>query len=100
MIVEACMTVCGGGWGAENVKRGSCGGRKEADGKQDSLVVIGTLTEAVMGVVGSTGSDGYVRQYYFDKRVLEGIVPGDIWLRSKYISAPGGWHDYRTTISD
>jgi type II secretory pathway pseudopilin PulG len=98
-VVEAAMTVGGGGWGAENVRRGSFpsyGGRKEASGDQDQLIVRGTITEAVRGVVGLIGADGYLKAYYFDERLLEGILPGDIWLRGKYIPAPAGWHDYRT----
>jgi hypothetical protein len=99
-VVEAAMTVGGGGWGAENVRRdsygGSYGGRKEASGNQDKLIVRGTITEAIRGVVGLVGTDGYLKYYYYDERLLEGILPGDIWLRGKYIPAPAGWHDYRT----
>jgi hypothetical protein len=96
MIVEAAMTVGGGGWGAENVRRGSYGGRKEASGNQDQLIVRGTIVEAVRGVVGLIDTDGYLKYYYFDERMLEGILPGDIWLRGKYVPAPAGWHDYRS----
>jgi hypothetical protein len=96
MAVEAAVTVGGGGWGAENVQRGSYGGRKEAGpGSQDLLVLRGTISEAFRGVVGIVGSDGYIKQYYLDKRLLEGILPGDIWFGGKYIPAPDGWHDYR-----
>jgi len=95
-IVEAAMTVGGGGWGAENVQRGYYGGRKEASGNQDQLVIRGTITEAIRGVVGLVGADGYLKYYYFDERLLEGILPGDIWLRGKYVPAPAGWHDYRS----
>lgn len=95
MVVEAAMTVGGGGWGAENVEWNGYGNRKEADGKTDNLVVRGTLTEATRGVVGLIGRDGYVKQYYIDERLLEGVLPGDIWLRGKYVPAPAGWHDYR-----
>jgi type II secretory pathway pseudopilin PulG len=98
MIVEAAMTVGGGGWGAENVRRGYYGGRKEASGNQDQLIVRGTIVEAVRGVVGLVGGDGFLKNYYFDERILEGILPGDIWLRGKYIPAPAGWHDYRPDI--
>jgi len=55
MVIEAAMTVGGGGWGAENVMRGSYGGRKEATGNQDKLIVRGTITEAIRGVVGLIG---------------------------------------------
>jgi hypothetical protein len=98
MVLEASLTVGGGGWGAENVKRKDYGGRKEADGDQDKLIVRGTIAEAIRGVVGSSSyysNDGFLKQYYFDERLLEGILPGDIWLRGKYIPAPAGWHDYR-----
>jgi hypothetical protein len=92
--IEAAMTVGGGGFGAENVQRGSYGNRKEASGNQDDLVVRGAITEAIRGVVGLVGSDGYVKKYYFDPRLLKGILPGDIWLRGKYTPAPAGWKDY------
>lgn len=95
MVLEAAITVGGGGWGAENVRRSWYGGRKEASGNQDDLVVRGTITEAVRGVVGLIGSDGYFKHYYSDERLLEGVLPGDMWLRGKYIPAPAGWHDYR-----
>ena len=90
MVVEAALTVGGGGWGAENV-----GSRKEYSSPQDDLIVRGTITEVIRGVVGLIGSDGYLKYYYFDDRVLEGILPGDIWLQGKFIPAPAGWHDYR-----
>jgi hypothetical protein len=89
-VVEAAITVGGGGWGAENV-----GNRREYSGPQDDLVVRGTITEACRGVVGLIGSDGYLKYYYLDNRLLEGVLPGDIWLRGKYIPTPAGWHDYR-----
>ncbi len=102
MVVEAFITVGGGGWGAENVYRSSSGltGRKEYSGMQDDLVVRGIIVEAMRGVVGLVPSyyspgDGYIKHYYFDERVMEGILPGDFWLRGKYIPAPSGWHDYR-----
>lgn len=95
MVVEAALTVGGGGWGAENVYRNGYGDRKEASGNQDDLVVRGTIAEAARGVVGVIGYDGFLKQYYSDERLLEGILPGDIWLRGKYIPAPAGWHDYR-----
>jgi hypothetical protein len=91
-VIEAAITVGGGGWGAENV-----GNRREYSGSQDDLVVRGSITEVLRGVVGLSGSDGYLKHYYLDKRLLEGILPGDIWLRGKYIPAPAGWHDYRAS---
>lgn len=95
MVVEGAITVGGGGWGAENVKRGWYGGRKEASGPTDVLIVRGTISEAVRGVVGLIGRDGFTKQYYLDERLLEGVLPGDIWLKGKYIPAPAGWNDYR-----
>jgi hypothetical protein len=91
-VVEAAVTVGGGGWGAENV-----GDRKETSGNQDYLILRGAITEAVRGAVGLVGSDGYIKQYYLDERLLEGVLPGDIWLRGKYVPAPAGWHDYRAS---
>jgi hypothetical protein len=95
-IIEAAITVGGGGWGAENV-----GNRKEESSPGDALVVRGTFVEAVRGVVGlfSTSSgdpiDGYAKYYYLDERLLEGVLPGNIWFGGKYVPAPAGWHDYR-----
>lgn len=95
-IIEAALTIGGGGWGAEDVQRSGYGGRKEASGAQDDLIVRGTITEATRGVVGVVGSDGYLKYYYLDERLLEGVLPGDLWLAGKYIAAPAGWHDYRS----
>ncbi|HDZ69418.1 MAG TPA: hypothetical protein ENH43_03260 [Phycisphaerales bacterium] len=95
MVVEGAITVGGGGWGAENVKRGWYGDRKEASKPTDNLIVRGTISEAVRGVVGLIGRDGFTKQYYLDERLLEGVLPGDIWLKGKYIPAPAGWNDYR-----
>ncbi|MFZ0033524.1 MAG: hypothetical protein WAK60_00870, partial [Sedimentisphaerales bacterium] len=92
-VIEAAITVGGGGWGAEKVS--SSGGRRMYSGSEDDLIVRGTITEAVRGVVGLTGSNGYLKHYYLDNRLLEGVLPGNIWLRGKYIPAPAGWHDYR-----
>jgi len=99
-VVEASMVIGGGGWGAENVEWNNYGGRKEASGSQDELTVRGTIVECCRGVVGRVssyyyGGDGYIKHYYFDERVLSGILPGDIWLQGKYVPAPAGWHDYR-----
>lgn len=90
--LEASITVGGGGWGAENV-----GDRKDNGYNDNYIVVRGTITEVVRGVVGS-GSNGYKKRYYLDERLLEGILPGDIWLKGKYIPAPAGWHDYRAQL--
>jgi len=97
MEVEAAMTVGGGGWGAENVRRSYYGDRKEDGGYPDYLIVRGTIAEAIRGVVGLIGSDGYIKHYYLDERLLQGVLPGDMWLQGKYIPAPAGWHDYRPT---
>ena len=98
MVIEAALTVGCGGWGAENVQREGYGGRKEAGYLQDFLVVRGTITEATRGIVGQIDRDGYLKRYYLDERLLEGILPGDIWLRGKFVPAPAGWRDYRPPI--
>jgi hypothetical protein len=46
-------------------------------------------------VVGVSGVNGYLKSYHMDRRLLAGIVPGDIGLRGKYVPAPSGWHDFR-----
>jgi hypothetical protein len=92
-VVEAAMTIGGGGFGAEYV--GS--GRKEFSGSQDNLRVCGSITEVIRGVVGISGGsspDGYIKNYYIDTRLMSGILPGDIWFGGKYIPAPAGWHDH------
>ncbi len=99
MVVEAGITVGGGGWGAENVDRSGYGGRKETSGVQDDLVLRGTLSEVCRGVVGLTGSDGYLKHYYLDERLLTGILPGDIWLRGKFVPLPAGWSDFRVATN-
>ena len=97
-VVEAAITVGGGGWGAENVgilsgSKYYCGRKETSSSGNDKLYVRGTLVEAVRGVVGY-GTDGYLKYYYLDERLLEGVLPGDMWLRGKYIPSPAGWHDY------
>ncbi|MFH1370784.1 MAG: hypothetical protein ABII09_05805 [Planctomycetota bacterium] len=94
MIVEAAVTVGGGGWGTENV-RSSSGRKVTGPGKQDFLILRGTLSESIRAVVGLINRNGYLKRYYLDKRLLEGILPGDIWFSGKYVPAPAGWHDYR-----
>jgi len=104
-IVEAAVTVGGGGWGAENVERSGYGGRKEdptdsSTPYQDHLYLRGAITESLRGVVGLIptyyyNGDGYIKRYYLDRRLLEGILPGDIWLQGKYVATPAGWHDFR-----
>lgn len=98
MVIEAAITVGGGGWGAENVYYYS-GGRKNTNSYgNDDLILRGTITEVIRGIVGH-GTNGYLKNYYFDSRVLEGILPGDMWLQGKYVPAPAGWHDYRPVDS-
>ncbi len=94
-IVEAAMTVGGGGFGAEYVGGGSSG-RDEFSGSSDDLIIRGSLTEVVRGVVnlGDPVTDGYEKNYYIDTRLMSGILPGDIWFSGKYIPAPAGWHDH------
>jgi hypothetical protein len=89
-IVIAAVTVGGGGWGAEDV-----GNRKEYSGNTDNLILNGAISEAVRGVVGIVDTDGYIKKYTIDERLLEGVLPGNIWFSGKYIPAPAGWHDYK-----
>jgi hypothetical protein len=100
-VVEAALTIGGGGWGSENVQQQSggttYGGRKEITGPTDNLIVRGSISEAIRGVCGVVGTDGYVKQYYMDNRLTQGILPADIWFSGKYIPAPDGWQDYRTS---
>ena len=95
MVVEAAITVGGGGWGAENVRHSSGDGRKETSGNQDDLLVRGTITEVIRGVVGQIGRDGYLKQYYFDERMMSGLIPGNVRLKGKFTIAPAGWSDFR-----
>jgi hypothetical protein len=99
VVVEAALTVGGGGWGAENVATGSVGSnpnRKEyTSGTSDHLSVHGSLTEVVRGVVGlPSQNDGFLKVYTIDTRLMSGILPGDIWFSGKYIPAPAGWRDH------
>jgi hypothetical protein len=94
-VIEAALTIGGGGWGAENVARGSYGGRKQASGTTDYLHLHGSIAEAIRGIICVADTDGYLKSYHMDERLLAGIVPGDIGLRGKYVPAPAGWHDYR-----
>jgi len=100
MVVEASVTVGGGGWGAENVKSSSYGGRKETSGSTDDLILRGSITEAVRGVVGVVGQDGYTKKYYWDERLLTGILPGNIWLKGKYVPLPGAWTETVTELKE
>ena len=61
----------------------------------DNLIVHGSITEVVRGVVGLPSyNDGYLKDYTIDTRLMSGILPGDIWFSGKYIPAPAGWHDH------
>ncbi len=95
MVVEAALIVGGGGWGAEYVGSTSDGRREYTANVMDNIIVRGAITESCRGVVGSGSNEGYIKKYYLDSRLLEGILPGDIGLQGKYIPAPAGWHDYR-----
>lgn len=86
MVVEAALTVGGGGWGVENVTQRS--------GRLTDLIVRGSICEAIRGLVG-IGQKGFRKKFYLDERLREGILPGDIWMQSKYVPIPGGWTDYR-----
>jgi hypothetical protein len=98
-VVEAAITVGGGGWGAENVATAnpsSNPNRKEyTSGTSDNLKVHGSITEVIRGVVGMPSyNDGFLKEYTIDARLMSGILPGDIWFSGKYIPAPAGWHDH------
>ena len=98
VIIESALTIGGGGFGAENVSRSPYGDRKESSGNQDDLVLRGTISEVLRAVVGLVGKDGFIKKYYLDRRLLEGILPNDFWLSGKYVPAPAGWHDYRAQL--
>ena len=89
MVVEAGIIVGGGGWGAENVAV-NLGGRQES---LTPLTVRGTITERVRGVVGQRY--GFLKDYHFDERLLQGFIPEDMRLKGKYVPVPAGWSDYR-----
>ena len=88
MVVQAVISVGGGGWGAENV-----GGRTNNNvAGRDNLVVVGAITEVIRGVV-ADGQNGFNKFYYFDERLKSGILPGNMGFQSKYVVAPGGWSE-------
>ncbi len=90
MVVQAAITAAGGGFGVEKVEN-----RKETINK-NNFVVAGTITEVVRGLVKDLRSEkGFKKHYYSDKRLSNGILPGDLWLQSKYAPAPGGWRDWQ-----
>jgi hypothetical protein len=100
MVVEAGLTVGGGGWGAENVYRSSSYTPRENvnPSQNDVLIVRGSITEACRGVVG-LGNNGYLKQYYFDRRLMTGIMPGNMGLKGKYVLIPGGWSEAASIAS-
>jgi len=92
MVVQAAISSVAGGWGAENVNRR----RNHNVGQRDNLVVAGAIAEAIRALVADPVSfRGFNKHYYFDRRLLNGILPGNLWLQSKFIPAPGGWSDYQ-----
>jgi hypothetical protein len=110
VVIEAAITVGGGGFGAENVAVLSedLGGRRQygeaaspsSEVMTDDLIIRGSLAEVVRGIVGTqsgSNKDGFEKNYYMDERLLNGILPGDIWFSGRYIPAPAGWKDYRPT---
>ena len=97
MVVHAAITAGGGAWGAENAAKRQDTiniDPRNPENMLDDLVVAGSITE-ILGDITSKGDTGYKKHYYFDKRLLEGILPGDVWLQSKFTPKPGGWSDYR-----
>jgi hypothetical protein len=98
MTVEAAITVGGGGWGAENVAYSASGRETSVTGSNDNLIIRGSITEAFRGIVGK-GTNGYLKQYYYDKRLMTGILPGNIGLKGKYLLIPGGWSESNTIKS-
>lgn len=99
-VVEAAITVAGGGWGAENVLRDDNPGRKDENNYDDKLYVRGSICEAIRGVVGlANGSDGYRKHYYIDERLTNGTVrvPGGFGpggLSGEFVPVPGGWREF------
>jgi len=81
-VVEAALTVGGGGWGAENVN--STTGRKVYSPPMDDLYVHGAIAEALRGIVGMISVNGYMKHYSYDKRWnpepagCSEIIPGDL----------------------
>jgi hypothetical protein len=65
-IVEAAITVGGGGWGAENVN--TSGGRKVYSPPMDDLYVHGAIAEVLRGIVGVISVNGYMKHYSYDRR--------------------------------
>jgi hypothetical protein len=100
MVVEAGLTIGGGGWGAENVYRSvSYTPRENVNSSDyDKLILRGSITEVCRGIVGNA-NNGYLKHYYFDKRLMTGIIPGYIGLKGKYLLVPGGWSETGSVTS-
>jgi len=94
LVIQAVITVGGGGFGAENVverKNTNTAGR-------DNLVFAGAITEAVQGMFANPGgNNGFRRLCYEDERLRSKTIalPGDMWLESKFLPLPGTWSDAR-----
>ena len=95
--VEASLTMGLGGWGAENLYRSSSFTPRKnfQTNKNDTLILRGTRCEAMVGLTAS-GKNGFLEHDYFDSRMITGIVPGNIWLKGKYVLIPGGWSETST----
>jgi hypothetical protein len=88
MYVQAAITAAGGGWGVENIEN-----RSELL-INNELIFVGAISEVFRGLTKDPGSArGFRTHYYFDQRLLNGILPGDLWLQHKFVTAPGGWSD-------
>lgn len=94
VVVEAAISLGGGGWGPENLQRdGGFPPRKNYQaGKNDTLILRGTIIEPLIGLTASD-KNGFLEQDYFDKRVISGILPGNFSLKGKYVLVPGGWSE-------
>jgi hypothetical protein len=100
VVVEAAITLGGGGWGPENLYRhGGFPGRKNFDSQNDILILRGTITEPLIGLTASD-KNGFLEQDHYDKRLMSGILPGNIWLKGKYLLVPGGWNESTTLKSN
>ena len=57
------------------------------------FIIMNSEADTIQGIICLVGADSYLKYYYYGERLLEGILPGDIWLKGKYIPAPAGWQD-------
>jgi Tfp pilus assembly protein PilX len=100
-VVEAAVTSALGGFGPENLPRYGAPYRKMAPGTNlNTLIVRGTITDAIIALTFIGGTNGYYSNFQMDERILRGILPGDIWLTAKFLPAPGGWCQFRTNNCD